>query len=250
MGSWWVSDDPHGPLKVYAEPVRDRTYVLGADACEGRGSEGDNACVQILDAETWEQVAVWCDRVDPDEFAQVVLDMARWYEEAFVVLESQGGGQEVSRLLTKGEWFHRWRRKEWDRMGNEYKMQWDWHTNSKSRPVLVAGLRSAVRTRRLTIHDPDTIEEMMGWARLPTPRGGLKEGPADSDGHDDRIIALGLAIQGVLLDVAWDEDETGMEEKGLPPAERRKGAWLVKRQAKQRGSDWGGGDDDFGDHWS
>lgn len=230
---YWLSEDRHGPLKVYAKPRSGGEYVLGVDVCEGRGTVGDNACIQVVQRDSWEQVAVWCDRVDPDETASTLLALAHWYEDGFIVLETQGGGNEVGRVLKKAEYFHRWRRKEWDRMGNEYQTKWDWHTNAKTRPLLVSGMRRAVRTKRIVVHDPETLEEMMGWSRLESARGGLKEGPSDSDGHDDRVIALGLAIQGLQLDEDW-EDGDDVVDTSLPPSKRRKGVWLKKREAQQR----------------
>ena len=239
--SFWVSEDPQGPFKVWKKPQQDHMYVLGCDACEGRGSTGDNAVIQVLDAQTWEQVAVWCDRVDPDEFARVLIDIYRWYNEAFVMLEVQGGGQEVARLIAQEGVWNRYRRREWDKVGSQFVLKWDWKTSSKSRPMMVASLRRAIRTRRLTLHCIDTISELMDWTRLDTPRGGTKEGPASHDGHDDRVTALGLAVQGVQLDESRDEGATGDGHDNVITVSR--GRWR-KRESQNASSG-----DGWGTHW-
>ena len=234
---FWISEDSHGPLQVWQAPQANHMYVLGVDACEGRTSVGDNAVIQVLDAETWEQCAVWCDRVDPDELAQILFDLYRWYNEAFVVLEVQGGGQEVARLIGQMGVWNRYRRREWDKVGSQFVLKWDWKTSSKSRPMMVAALRRAIRTRRVLLHCADTIGELMDWTRLDTARGGTKEGPASHDGHDDRVTALGLAIQGVQLDEARDEGETDDQSDMVT---QQSGRW--KGQQKEpalAGDGWG-----------
>ena len=246
-GKYWISQDPHGPLKIFKRPLEGRSYVIGADPCEGRGRVGDNACAQVLCSsspnpdEAWEQVAVFNARVDPDEFAQIIYDLGQYYGEAFLIVERLGGGQQVCTMLQKMNYWNRYRRREWDKVSNQFTLKWDWQTNTKSRSMLVAALRGAIRQRQVKINDNDTVQELMGWTRVKGARGTTKEAPADSDGHDDRIIALGLAVQGGILDNPAEDDETQGTSRAIED-EPRKFRYRNNEANRRNGTD-------FGNHW-
>ena len=251
-GKTFFTEDPNGPLKIFKEPKEANSYVIGADPCEGRAREGDNACAQVLCSasedpeERWEQVAVWCDRVDPDEFAQELKRLGRYYGEAFIVCEVNGPGQTTDLMLSKGNYWNRYRHVEYDRVTGKRTLKWGWHTNTKTRSVMVGSLRGAVREMRLKLHDPETLAEMQDWVRLDTSRGGTKEAPADSvEGHDARIIALGLARQGGLIDTPADEVDTGNleEDESSVYTTPRQRVLLAKKNSHSNGhpmlgSDW------------
>jgi hypothetical protein len=230
------SEDPHGALKIWREPKASNMYVIGADPCIGRSPEGDNACAQVLCAtsdnpeESWEQVAVWCDRVDPDEFAQELLKLAEYYGTALIVCEVNGPGQTTDLMLQKANYWNRYRRVEYDKITNQRVLKWGWHTNTKTRSVMVGSLKGAIREMRLKIHDPDTLEEMRDWVRIDNGRGSSKEAPSDPvDGRDDRVIALGLALQGGLLDNPMEAEDSEV------PAEPQVSAGPRERYLATRG---------------
>lgn len=214
-GAPLLTADRYGPLKVFREPQQGRSYVIGADACEGRSSAGDRACAQVLCSaspvveERWEQVAVYTERVDPDEFAATCLRLAKYYGEAFIVAESNGPGQTTCLRLTRAAYYHRYRRREYDKVTGTWGLKWDWHTNTKTRRVMVGGLRQAIREMSLRLHDADTIAELDDWTYLETDRANRKEGPGSPDGNDDRVVALGLALQGGILDAPVDDEDFG-----------------------------------------
>ena len=207
-------EDPHGPLKVFRSPQPGRSYVIGADACEGRTSEGDRACAQVLCSaspvmeERWEQVAVFTERIDPDEFAEVVVLLGRYFGEAFVVAESNGPGQTTCLGLNRAEYYHRYRRREYDKVSGTWTTKWDWNTNTKTRRVMVGGLKRAIREMSIPLYDPDTVAEIEDWTYLESGGGPKKEGPGSAGGHDDRVVALGLALQGGILDSPEDDGES------------------------------------------
>jgi hypothetical protein len=210
---FFVNEDPYGPFKLFKSPVKGNLYVVGADPCEGRGPDGDNACAQVLCAwspnptECWEQVAVWTDRVDPDEFGHIIVDIGRWFNDAMIVCETNGPGLSATQALKTNNYWNRYRRRDYDGIRGQYVTKWDWHTNTKTRSVMVGALRGAIRQRRFVLHDPDTLHELKEWVKLDSGRARGKEGPSSSSGHDDRIMALGLALQGGLLDNPASPDE-------------------------------------------
>jgi hypothetical protein len=199
-GHPFLSPDPRGPLKVYKKPTPGHLYTIGADSCDGVGSTGDYACAQVLDTASWEQVAVWHDRVDPDQFGEMIILLGKFYNEAFVVPEVNNHGQVVDNVLRRAMYWNRYRRIEYDKISGKRLTKFGFQTNTKTRSVLVGSLKAAVRKMQLGLNDSETIEEMEGWERKRDNRGNWKEEPGDEDGYDDRIMALGMALQGGVLD--------------------------------------------------
>ena len=231
---FFLVQDHHGPLKVFEEPKSGKGYVIGADPCIGRGAKGDNACAQVLCVDTWEQVAVYNARIDPDEFATVLDRLGRWYGQAMLVVEVNGPGQMTDHQLGKMMYWNRYRRVEYDKFTRERTTKWGWQTNVKSRAMMIGSLKGIVRQMRLTLHDAETIAEMDGWVRLSNAKGSMKEAPADPvDGHDDRIIALGLAVQGGLLDNPFDEPEE--EESAAPVKKTGRVARIIEARNNSQG---------------
>ena len=231
---FYLSEDRNGPLKVMEKPEQSKAYVIGADPCIGRGQKGDFACAQVVSIDDWKQVAVFNDRVDPDEFASVLEKLGRYYHNALLVVEVNGPGQLTDHMLSKMEYWNRYRRIDYDKINNTRITKWGWQTNVKSRSMMVGSLKASVREMRLDLFDSETLDEMNGWVRVPSARGQLKEQPNDPiEGHDDRIIALGLALQGGLLDNPIHDES--MEARPEEPSFSGPGR-IARQIAKKNGA--------------
>ncbi|MHC5058739.1 MAG: hypothetical protein ACYTKD_29120 [Planctomycetota bacterium] len=100
----------YGPLKVYREPQKGRRYVIGADPSEGVG-HGDAAAAVVLSLPDLEQVAVFHagyrrheetqSPVDPDDFADVLNALGRYYNGAHIAVEVNGPGFATNLKLMK-----------------------------------------------------------------------------------------------------------------------------------------------------
>jgi len=78
-------------LEVWSPPDAMHGYVMGVDTAEGLG-HGDYSCVQVLDLNTGEQVAVWHGHIAPDELAAEVFNVGLWYRDALCCGESNNHG--------------------------------------------------------------------------------------------------------------------------------------------------------------
>ena len=84
----------------YSEPHPDAVYVIGVDPA-GFGS-GDHASFQVLEvwADEWKQVATFSSsEADPPEVARYILEAAKRYNDAEVVVENNGVGAGVLSIL-------------------------------------------------------------------------------------------------------------------------------------------------------
>ncbi len=69
----WNSD---GAMWIWKEPIDEHDYIIGVDAAEGVGDDGDNSAMQIFDSGTLEQVAeFYSNLVPPYIFAQVINEI-------------------------------------------------------------------------------------------------------------------------------------------------------------------------------
>lgn len=85
-----------GAMWVWKEPIEGHEYIIGADAAEGQAEKNDNCCFQIIDTSTLEQVAeFYSNIIVPHEFAQVLHQVGIYYNNALLVVESNGPGSAV-----------------------------------------------------------------------------------------------------------------------------------------------------------
>ncbi len=85
-----------GALWVWKEPVDGHEYTIGVDTAEGVGEEGDNSVFQVFDNGTMEQVAeFYSNKIQPYQFAQILNEIAIYYNHALVVVEGNGSGGAV-----------------------------------------------------------------------------------------------------------------------------------------------------------
>lgn len=93
-----ITDEFKGAFWVWAEPVSGHEYIFGVDCSEGVGA--DNSCIQIIDMTKQEQVAeFYSNNITPYEFAQVVYELALFYNNALLVVEEASAGLSVINTL-------------------------------------------------------------------------------------------------------------------------------------------------------
>ena len=91
-------EDEHnkGAMWVWKEPIDGHEYIMGVDTAEGQAEKNDNSCFQIVDTSTLEQVAeFYSNIIVPHEFAQVLHQVGIYYNNALMVVESNGPGSAV-----------------------------------------------------------------------------------------------------------------------------------------------------------
>lgn len=85
-----LADAPALPgLKIYKRPEPGRTYSIGYDP---GGGKHDPSVAQVIDNETYVQVAVLAGLVEPTEFANQVHDLSVYYFNAQVLFELNNHG--------------------------------------------------------------------------------------------------------------------------------------------------------------
>tara|TARA_Y100001951_G_C11280815_1_gene265215 strand:- start:849 stop:1535 length:687 start_codon:yes stop_codon:yes gene_type:complete len=172
-------------LEVWCVPDAQHAYVLGVDTAEGLG-HGDYSCIQALDVNTGEQVAVWHGHIPPDELAEEILSMGLWYRDALCCVESNNHGLTTLTVLRQLGYPNLFRKRTLNKTTNKITQEFGWRTTRTSKPLLIDDLSTALRTDELTIFDESTVAELRTFVR--NERGAMAGSP-----FDDRVIALALA---------------------------------------------------------
>lgn len=199
-----VRPDGNAPLAVIRRPQVGRRYVLGIDTSQGIDAGGksgksdpDFSVIQVVDEETGEQVAVFRDRVGASVLARWSVDIARWYNDAFLVPESTGyGAATVENLLLldypRDRIFWRGNHQPFDRAGMPSRVEeFGFQTGAQSKPLLVEGLNLAIIEGSITVQHSATMAELRAYCADAMGRTN-----APSGDHDDLVMSLALAVVG------------------------------------------------------
>lgn len=186
-----------GYLKIWEGPKPGHRYVIGADCSEAAASH-DYACAQVIDRTTWRQVAVLHGRIAPDIYGEKLFALGAWYNWALIAPEVNGPGLVTTMKLRDLYYPNLIRRKKMvvtDAGALEETEEYGFHSNSKTKPLLVSGGVEALRNVLLTIHDEATIDELATYVVLAVKEEGSIKYGADVGFYDDRVMALLIAIQ-------------------------------------------------------
>ena len=182
----------YGDLRMWEAPREGVRYVMGVDVSEGL-REHDNSAVQVLRVEKGQliQVAVWQGLIPPDDLADLVNALGRWYNSAFVAIEMNGPGYATNLRLQKRLFYPAiYLRTTYDSLTRAYTSKVGWNTNAKTKQIMVSDLRQAVDTDLIVFQDAATLEEM-GYYQMSD------DGKYDAAAgyHDDLVMSIALAIQ-------------------------------------------------------
>jgi len=178
-----------GYLKVWKSPTEGQQFVIGADAAEGV-TNGDYACAQVIDRKTFEQVAVWHGRVDPDIFGRELYRLGMYYNQALIAPERNSIGIAAIMVLREMYYPSLYIRETVGNLQDKLKPELGWITNMSTKPLMVADGQRAIRDKLLILHDELTLAELFSYQYDEAGHANAVTGA-----HDDRVIALLIAIQ-------------------------------------------------------
>jgi hypothetical protein len=201
-----ASDDPvkidthGGPLAVWKRPVRNKIdpetgldvkghrYVVSVDASSGRGS--DFSAVQVIDIETFEQVAEWQGKQETGLVADQVYRIGRLYNDAVVVCELTGGwGLAIDQVLKRYAYPRLYTRRVIDRLSNKWTDRTGFDTTVKMRSVILEALESAIREREFGLYSLRAVNELGTFVWSDKEKAEAQPGC-----NDDLVLALAIGV--------------------------------------------------------
>ena len=198
VGGMNFVQDPTGPLTIFRRPKprdnrQDRYFVSGDPSMT---IEGDPACIQVINRQTFEQVAVWHGRIDPITFADELIKVGVYYNSAMICPEVEGGGQStIATLLARNYpslWQHRWA----DKAPGKVSISFGWSTNFQRKAWCIGQLKKLIADTSIIIHDRLTY----GQLRQYVVRNNGEWGNADSNTNDDSVMALAIGVTASMTE--------------------------------------------------
>jgi hypothetical protein len=224
----------HGAVRIWKKPERGRHFVAGFDCAQGLDvsaadalSDPDYTVCQIVDRDSGEQCAVLRARLMPGQSGRYVARLCTFFNMACCVGEYNPGGGGISALeamlndgYPSGLLYHRSVTPDQDPVVRSDRL--GWATSGVSRPLLIGYLDEAIRQGSLAIHDEVTISELLTFVIGPSGKAEAQRGC-----HDDTVIALALAVVGILRmprPVSRDPVKApSVQRYGQPAAAERRG---------------------------
>jgi hypothetical protein len=232
--------NPHGALAIFRAPQKGRDYVIGADCSQGidvtegtgKDSDPDYTAFQVLDRDTFEQVARFRARLMPGASGRALAALGKFYNMAQICGERNPGGGGIAMLeaVLNADYpstllYHRSSEADRDPQVRGDRLGWD--TSGVSRPILLSLLDDAIRLCQVHVHDAATKQELQTFV---IKSSGKAE--AQSGCHDDLVISLALALIAL----------TRMPRPIKPASERRPGIEFYGARARRVDDERGRGE--------
>ena len=179
--------EKEGACWIWREPREGEEFIIGVDAAEGVGDGGDNSCIQIFETVTMEQVAeFYSNSIQPYQFAQVLNQLAMYYNHGLVVIENMGsGGAVISNLqhnLFYDNLYFETSTQKMPKAGIK--------TTLSNRLTILEALQSRCINRNMKINSRRLVTEITTFTHnVQTGKIGAQKGS-----HDDAILAACLAL--------------------------------------------------------
>lgn len=179
-------EDERGELFVFKKP-ENRAYAIGADVAEGL-EEGDSSTACVMDKDM-EACAVYCGKIDPDQFGVYLVRLAKWYNGALLTPEVNNHGHATVAAIKRESYYSVFKREVQEELGRELQDKIGWQTNSKTKMLMLDELVASFRDNLLKVNCASTLREMITI--------NIEDGGDVVLNGKDRTVALGLAIQGL-----------------------------------------------------
>ena len=184
----WIRMDKYLHVMIEEYKHHPSKYALGVDV--GGGVGRDRSVIEIIDLIKWEQVGEWVgDNIAPDVLAKRVKEIAEYWNNAYVTVESNNYGSTT--LLALTDIYPRsliFRSKQ----DSDNIVHYGYRTTSKTKPILIGNLRYELATD-LIIHSSLLKDELSTFGEQDN--GKLE---AESGCFDDRVMGLAVGAIGAV----------------------------------------------------
>lgn len=196
-------------IKIWRMPstikIRHR-YVVVFDPQKGITEKADWGVIAVIDrlpmmsGEKPEIVAQFRGHIDKDITIWIAMQIAKWYNNALLVVESNTYDQdnnsrdddsEMIFEVVKQHYDNLYTRTPADKVREGYPIKWGFNTNRATKPMIINNYISVIREDGYVERDNDALDEARMYEQKEDGKYGAKEGQ-----HDDIIMTrmIGLYI--------------------------------------------------------
>lgn len=196
------TDSQRGALWIWKEPIEGHEYIIGVDSAEGIGSDGDNSCFQVLDINSFEQVAeFYSNLIAPHDLAQILNDIGMFYNNALIAVEDMSSGGIILNSLQNTLMYENL----YISSKNNKSMKPGLKINASNRSIMLQELQSRINNKSIKIKSIRFVREIKTFEYNST----TKKAQAVRGKHDDAIMAL--ALSNYVKDEMYKDMPVGFE---------------------------------------
>ena len=213
--SLWVWEWPEDGVK----------YVVAVDPASGR-STGDWTAIQVVRADTREQVAEYQGKTEALQTSEKAVLLCRHYNDALLSWEINGVGHAVSLGIMQTEYWNLYQREQVESVN--FEARFGWATTIATKPIMVHVGIDIIRSRMPVIRSQRLVKEMRMFMELTKRSAGsvalvsgdemykrVKVGAPPGE-HDDLVMAW-LQAQTVCDLEVGSSNRKDPRERDLPP---------------------------------
>jgi hypothetical protein len=150
----------------------------------------------------YEIVAVYRNnRIDPSMWGELLFYLGRYYNNAFLAVESNSMGIATLQKLEQMGYLNLYKQTKMANVSNEEGMRLGFRTTSASKPVIIGNLKNLIDNEDIMIPAPIVIRELKDY--ISTASGKTEAAPGCCD---DTVIALAICAE--VLRTHWDRLNT------------------------------------------
>ena len=188
-----------GNLWMYDYPQWDEPYVIGADVALGVGQDYSAAVVMNNKHEI---VAMYRNnRIDPSAWGELLFYLGRYYNNAFLAVESNSMGIATLQRLDQMGYVNLYRQTKVANVSNEEGERLGFRTTSSTKPAIIGNLKNLIDNEGVMIPSPVIIQELKDY--ISTDTGKTEAAPGC---NDDTVISLAICAE--VLRTHWDRLQT------------------------------------------
>ena len=179
-------DENKGALWVWEKPIEGKDYIISVDSGEGQGS--DYSAAQVITTSDSKQVAeFYSNTIPPFEFAGLLNELAKAYNQALLVVEKKGAGVATLEQLEKKLFYPSL----YGEKRGHSKFRFGFDTNVSKRTAMLDVLQASLLNKTVHINSSRLIKEFNTFIFNQSKKRPEAGGKSN---HDDLIIALAIAI--------------------------------------------------------
>ena len=192
-------DNREGNLFMYDYPKWEEPYVIGADVALGVGQDYSAAVVMN---NKFEVVAMYRNnRIDPSAWGELLFYLGRYYNNAFVAVESNSMGIATLQKLDHMGYVNLYKQTKVANVSNEEGERLGFRTTSATKPAIIGNLKNLIDHEGIMVPSELMIQEMKDY--ISTDTGKTEAAPGC---YDDTVISLAICAE--VLRTHWDRLQT------------------------------------------
>ena len=179
-------------LFIYKLPKRGERYYGGADTASGSG--GDSSTITILDSDGEQVASFYHNKVPVYLFAEIIDEVGRFYNYAFLVCERNSYGLPLlERLRKEYDYLNLYKHKVFNQQTGRKQVKLGWQTTEVTKNILVSDFKESFEVGRVLIHCKETLAQM----QIFVESNGKTGNKGGNGNHDDLVLSFAFAVQAI-----------------------------------------------------